>query len=264
MSFSSDLIKKESQLYVENQVKIVKQIVEIDKSLFSYFYKNYMIHTYYFINYNISTDKDICYKLAMIFSEYPDSFSGKVRTEIQLDNNSVTLCVNDWIKCKPLSSIETNFEVEYYISTVNNFPVIIFFRIKKNIDKYETKLQFYINHLLGNKLQNHILYPIINEKIINNKCFDNIELDYTSTNIEELVPDNDKCLDYNANILDYVENIDKPDPELSIDSNESSDLIDYNFFFISSSNKKRIMVTTVCALNIMLILYVIDSSSNKI
>jgi hypothetical protein len=136
MNSSTTLVKASEKQLHEKQAKIVNKMAEIDKSLLSYFYKIYMTQMYYFINYNIKNDRDICYKLAIIFSEYPDSFSGKVRTEIQLDNSSVTLCINDWIKCKPLplpctESVEVEFQtdqidVEYYIYTVNNFPVIIF------------------------------------------------------------------------------------------------------------------------------------------
>lgn len=145
------LSKKEDQLVkLENQKNTVKQLAKLESSvLTSYAYELYQATTYHFVQYNVKEDKKTCFKLAFLFSKHSEFFLGRKRSEIQLDNESVTLSTNDWIKIKPLPSCEMDFYVEYYMSTYENFPVMIFFRIKKSIDNHEAKLKNYLNYLLG-------------------------------------------------------------------------------------------------------------------
>jgi len=116
---------------------------------FGYIYKKYMTHNYHFIKYDILKNSNECKKIAIIFSKYPDIFSGKKRTEIQIDDASVTLSTNDWIKCESLPMCQLDFYVEYYIATIKNLPVTIFFRINKSITDYEDKLNNYLDYLIG-------------------------------------------------------------------------------------------------------------------
>lgn len=148
------LQERENQIsLIENQADAVKQITKIDAPTgLGFFYEKYLENTYHFAKYDLNNDKMLCFKIATIFSNHPDIFLGRRRTEIQLDNNSVTLSVNDWIKCTRLPEVEMTFSVEYYLYTVNNFPVIIFFRIKKSVDDYEIKLKSFINYLIGTQL----------------------------------------------------------------------------------------------------------------
>ena len=146
------------QLY-ENQNKAIKLLKKLNAPIgLGFFYEKYMENTYHFIRYDIKEHKNICIKIAIIFSKYPNIFLGTKRSEIQLDNDSVTLSCNDWIECKSLPLIEIDFTVEYYIHTLNNFPITIFFRINKNTDHYEENLMNFINYLIAVPL-------LINNKI---------------------------------------------------------------------------------------------------
>lgn len=142
--------EKKQLAKLENQTLAIKQLSKLESvSVFSSLYEMYQANTYHFVQYNVKEDKKSCFKLAFLFSKYPNIFLGKKRTEIQLDNESVSLSTNDWVKCKSLPTYEMDFTVEYYMSTVNFFPVMIFFRIKKSIENHEAKLKAYIDLLLG-------------------------------------------------------------------------------------------------------------------
>jgi len=154
-----------------NQIQAIKLLKKLNAPIgLSFFYEKYMENVYHFVRYDIKEHKDICMKIAVLFSKYPHIFLGPKRSEIQLDNDSVTLSCNDWIECKSLQSIEIDFMVEYYIYTVNNFPVTIFFRINKNIQDYEEILMNFINYLIDIPL------------LLN----DNAEMQQTMIEIEQL------------------------------------------------------------------------------
>lgn len=150
---------------IENQSEAIKQLTKLEAPTgLGYFYGKFL-HNYHFAKYDIKENKDICFKLATVFSKYPDIFQGRKRSEIQLDNNSVTLSVNDWIECTSLPQCEMEFSVEYYMYTVNNFPVMIYFRIKKSIEGYEMKLRSFVNYLIGIPLlTNNIQVPTIEDE----------------------------------------------------------------------------------------------------
>jgi len=165
---------------IENQTNSIKQLVKIDAPTgLGFFYEKYLENNYHFAKYDVKDDKITCFKIATKFSKHPDIFLGRKRSEIQLDNISVTLSVNDWIKCTTLPEAEMTFAVEYYIYTVNQFPVIIFFRIKKSIDEYEIKLRGFINYLIGTQLLTGNIEPMMIEdnvydekKIYDEKVYD--------------------------------------------------------------------------------------------
>lgn len=149
---------------IENQSNAIKHLVKIDAPIgLGFFYEKYLENNYHFVKYDVRDDKTTCFKIATKFSKHPDIFLGRKRSEIQLDNNSVTLSVNDWIKCTTLPEAEMTFSVGYYIYTVNQFPVIIFFRIKKSVEEYEIKMRGFINYLIGTQLLTNNTEPMMIE-----------------------------------------------------------------------------------------------------
>ena len=140
----------------ENQTEIVTVLKEIYAPTYylGYIYEKYMENAYHFISYDVKSHRSICIQLALLFSAHPNAFLGSARTEIQIDNDSVTLSVNSWVQLDISSSHSTEFEfdfnVEYYMHTINNFPIIIIFRISKGIDNYEHKLRNFVNCLINN------------------------------------------------------------------------------------------------------------------
>lgn len=150
----------EKQNQNQNQCKTVKLLTELESPKHMRFlYEMYIKQTYHFIRYDIKNHTNTCVKIANMFSKYPQIFLGDIRTEIQIDNNSVTLSINKWIKCESKSIPKQyvtidfavdyfDFVVEYYVCAVNNFPIFIVFRINKNIGNYEDKLINFVNLLI--------------------------------------------------------------------------------------------------------------------
>lgn len=129
-------------------INSIKQISKIGSlSIVNNLYEKYLMHMYHFVMFDIVKNEEICKKIAIIFSNNPDVFLGDKRTEIQICNESVTLSLNDWVKCKSLPEYKIDYYVEYYIQCVNNFPVTIAFRIRKDIDEHKEKLNNFISCL---------------------------------------------------------------------------------------------------------------------
>jgi hypothetical protein len=162
------LIQTQSQNQIQNrnqnqnqnkiQMDVVGQISKFrNLSVVNNLHKKYLLHTYHFIMFDILKSEKICKKIAIMFSDYPDIFLGDKRTEIQISNESVTLSLNEWIKCQSLPNlpnsdykIKIDYFVEYYIRVIDNFPVAILFRIKKDVSEYEKKLTTFIDCLTNN------------------------------------------------------------------------------------------------------------------
>ena len=83
------------RLTISNQTNVVKELViSTAPNGFKYIYEKYLNQFYHFLKFDILEHPVICKTIALKFSNHPDIFLGSRRTEIQIDNNSVTLSVN--------------------------------------------------------------------------------------------------------------------------------------------------------------------------
>ncbi|AYV75386.1 MAG: hypothetical protein Terrestrivirus1_260 [Terrestrivirus sp.] len=155
----SELIKKD--IVTSNDIiqkNAIGQIIKFRKlSIGNNLYKKYLLRNYHFLMFDIVKNEKMCKKIACMFSDFPDIFLGDKRTEIQISGESVTLSLNEWIKCRSLPNlsnddykIKIDYFVEYYIRVIDNFPVAILFRIKKDVNDCEEKLRNYIDCLTNN------------------------------------------------------------------------------------------------------------------
>lgn len=108
-----------------------------------------MARKYHAIQFDIKENLGECKKITMTFSKYPDIYLSDVRTEVQFNDLSLTMSINHWVTCNQLTgNYLIDYKIEYYIHTVKNFPVMIFFRINKSIKDHKQKLDAFINHIL--------------------------------------------------------------------------------------------------------------------
>jgi hypothetical protein len=245
----------------EIQNDIITHIVKAEKPVVSYFYKKYIADEYYFIQYDVQSDKEICYKLALLFSQYPDCFLGNKITEIQLDHISVSLSINTWEPCKSLPTITVNFPVDYYIYTVNNFPVIIFFRIKKNIKDYRDKLHAYVNFLIGSNLisyDTHANHTNVSQNMLNNNSTSSNQIEWNQPESNQVesgldveqsgVITTEAKLSNDYHQVNPLNRIDEQEIRLYIINPPQQ-----NCRFFMYNNKKRFVIITTYALGMYLL-----------
>lgn len=146
----SHFVKENDPLLValHNQHNVIKSIVAYTGNWYSL--PAYLMEKkYHAVQFDVKENLKECKKFAMTFSKYPDIYLSDVRNEIQFDNLSLTMSINHWVRCGKLTNgLLIGYEIEYYIHTVENFPVMIFFRISKAIEDHKQKLDAFINAIL--------------------------------------------------------------------------------------------------------------------
>lgn len=189
------------------QINTIKQIPKTGSlSIIDNMYEKYLMHSYHFVRFDVVNDQETCKKIALTFSNNPDIFLGNKRTEIQIADLSVTLSLNDWIKCTNLINYTINYYVEYYVQVYNNFPVAIFFRIRKDIDQYEDKLMNFIDCLTND------FNPNKNKRLMITNPVKTIEYN-GSDESNESNESNDRLIEITDDTSDYVIlKVDKTDP----------------------------------------------------
>ncbi len=116
---------------------------------------------YYVIKYDVQTNLNECKNFATFFSNNAEMFLGKSRREIQFDDLSLTMTIDQWVSCNQLpNGIFIGVPIEYYICTRDFFPYVIFFRISKDIKEHKKIMNIFINTILGREVFNT---PVIHQ-----------------------------------------------------------------------------------------------------
>ncbi len=180
------------------------EIVDIANSytksgLIMTFFNKFNNYYYYYAKFNVIDNYNICKNIAFTFSENSDIFLGKHRKEIQFDDVTFTLSVDEWVECKKCYEYILKTPIQYYIHTERFVPHTIFFRIRKDASDYKRKLETFIEMLIDKKKIEYfekemltIEYP--NSSDSQNKFFEKemLVIEYPNSTDSEVEEKNDE------------------------------------------------------------------------
>lgn len=172
----------------------------------------YQKHYYFYISFSIIDNLKTCHDIAKKISDDYVGYQGNDITEVQINNQSFSLSIDQWVDCTRIfdhNNINTN--IQYYILTEHGFPKIIFFRILKSEKDYEIKLKYFINSMLNNIDKNNIECNYEENNVI---MFDDVNNDITDNTTDAI---DNMIISTNDNIID-----DKINNKLCIPNNMSA------------------------------------------